>query len=346
MKKLEKNIISLVNLSGAPGNEGEVLREIEKLISGKCDSCATDSIGNLIAVITPLKKRGEREKIMFCAHTDEAGFMVKDIDNEGKCSIAFLGIPGAEVLSSRRVTISGKEEKITGVASCKPIHMQSRDERGKAVPADKVYIDTGCLTKDEALKYFAPGDFGTFDSKVTYLNKSRICGKALDSRACVAALIEIINGIDRKTLKNELYFVFTSRSKIGLLGARVAAQRIMPDKAIVLEGIESTDLSGAEDWQKTCIVGKGAVISYIDGGTVYNRGLVDEAIKHAEDNKIPYQIKRNAAGYGESVIIHKSVGGIKTVTVSLPVRYMNTANEITDINDVEAMTAIAARYAE
>ena len=71
----------LTQLWGVSGYEKEVRRYIEKEAAPYADEMLTDAMGNLI-----VKKNGtggpDSKKIMYAAHMDEIGFMVKTIEAE------------------------------------------------------------------------------------------------------------------------------------------------------------------------------------------------------------------------------------------------------------------------
>ena len=72
----EKLLETLTQLWGVAGFEKEVRRFIEKEAASYADEIITDAMGNLIVY-----KKGTggatARKIMFAAHMDEIGFMIK-----------------------------------------------------------------------------------------------------------------------------------------------------------------------------------------------------------------------------------------------------------------------------
>lgn len=51
---------------------------IGELAAPYCDECFTDTLGNVIC-----HKKGEGERVLFCAHMDVIGFMVNYADKRG-----------------------------------------------------------------------------------------------------------------------------------------------------------------------------------------------------------------------------------------------------------------------
>lgn len=53
------------------------------------------------------------------------------------------------------------------------------------------------------------------------------------------------------------------------------------------------------------------MISYMDGGTIYDRGLFEDLRRLAEDNGIPWQTKEYIAGGNDARTIQRSRAGVR-----------------------------------
>lgn len=100
--------------------------------------------------------------------------------------------------------------------------------------------------------------------KVLFLGKNKIAGKALDNRACVFMLIQLL-----KLLKNDndipdIYAVFTSQEEVGCRGAKTSAYNINPDIAIALDLSIANDLPGTPEHKIISEIDKGPVIKVMD----------------------------------------------------------------------------------
>ncbi len=337
-----KELLKTLSMECAPsGREKAVAALIEREIAPYCDSLTYDKIGNMIAVIKPRKKC---ERVMICAHMDEVGFMVRSIDSDGRAHIVCLGNVETRTLSGRRVRFL---DGTVGVVSTKPIHVMSANEEERPTYEDRIYIELGAKNRSEAEKIVKIGDFGTFEPKFKPLAGDTVAGKAVGGRACVCALIGLIKEAyaakKAKTLKKECYFVFSVKREIvkKMFAVETAAFNIRPDTALVLDTTPVCDyLDREKEWELGAVCGEGLVLAPADIKTVYNRQMFASAAMLCEREAIAYQHPRTAAGDGnESGTIHKSVGGIRTLSVELPTRNLHTGAEIIKYRDLDAVSA-------
>ena len=329
-------IRSLSLAFGPSGCEDEVRELIKKELSSTKAELFEDRMGNLYAHIR-LGNGGKR--LMVSSHMDEVGFMVSRICDDGYIKVDTVGGIDASVLSGRRVTLGNEEKRALGLISSKAVHHKDADERKKAVPIDKLYIDIGASSKEEAEAFVDIGDFGVFDSEFVLFGDRRVKSKALDDRMGCAAMIEVIRSLcaDAPGIDLDLYFCFTVREEIGLSGAEVAANRLLPDFAIVLETTAVGDIADTPDASRVAFLGKGGVISLMDRSTIYDRGLVDFLLATAQESEIKAQIKKYVSGGNDAGHIHKSGKGVKCAALSVPTRYLHSASCVASLDDYEAL---------
>ena len=329
-------IKALSDVSAPSGCEDRAAEFIIKQI-GKDAEAHVDRVGNVIAKIA---SNGGEGRTLFVSHMDEPGFVVKEVDGDGKVWMRFFGGVPSERMSGRRGVINGD---VSCVFSAKPIHALSADERTKPTPADKIYAEIGAKDKESADGKVKMGDYGTFAPSFGEIGKF-IKGKALGSRASCAALIETLRAA-KKSDKNhgELYFAFTTRGEVGNMGAEVASFVVDPDRAVIVDGIQAYDTPDVPAELKISSLGAGAVISGIDAKTVFSTELVSEALAAAEDGKIKYQYVVRQSQVGEGAAVQRSLGGCKCVGISIPTRYKKSASEMISPSDYDAVKAIISK---
>jgi endoglucanase len=136
------------------------------------------------------------------------------------------------------------------------------------------------------------------------------------------------------------------QEEIGTRGATTSAYTVKPDYAIVIETTTASDIPDTPENKKVCKVGKGAVVSFMDRGTVYSKELFDKAFEFAEKKGIRCQPKTLVAGGNDAGAIHKSRGGVKTLAVSVPCRYLHSPACVIKYSDVEESLGLIIAMAE
>ena len=326
----------LTQLRGVPGYEAPVREYIFEKIKDKCDEIYRDNIGNLIAVNRCGKENPK--KVMVCAHMDEVALFVTKITDEGFLKFDTLGGIDTSVLVSKKVLVGDKA--LNGVIGAKAIHLQKKGERGKGMEIEDLYIDIGAKDKKEAEKKVSLGDYATFDSAYTEFGNGFIKAKALDDRLGCAALLELAD----KCYDFDLYLVFTAQEETGLRGATVAAKRVNPDFAIVLETTACNDTFGYEEKDYSTICGGGVVLLFADMRTYYSKEILKDVESVAKKYNIPYQFKKTVSGGNDAGAIHLSCGGIKTITMSVATKYIHSPSSVISKKDFEAQKMLVQKY--
>ena len=125
---LRDTLAILSALHGISGMEDAVREYIIKEITPCCDSVEVNSTGSIIAF-----KKGKftpANKLMLCAHMDEVGLIITDVNVNGLLKFATVGGIDRRVLCGTPVLVG--DEKIPGVIGAKPIHLLKGDERSEA----------------------------------------------------------------------------------------------------------------------------------------------------------------------------------------------------------------------
>ncbi|MBQ9941325.1 MAG: M42 family peptidase [Clostridia bacterium] len=317
----------LCNASGVSGNDDEVKDIIINEIRNYCDRLYIDRVGNLIG----LKKgrKVSKNRIMICAHTDEVGLMITGILKDGTLTFEAVGGIDCRVLSAKRVMIG----KIPGIICSKPIHCKTAEERKIPVPTKNLVIDIGTESRKETQELVKIGDTATFRSEFIRLGENKIKAKALDDRLGCYIMCNIL----KKDLEYDTYFAFTQCEEVGCRGAVSAAMSIKPDIGIVLETTTAADIYGVSGDRTVCEQNGGAVVSIIDGSTIYDRTLYKVAVECAKKNNIKIQTKKYVSGGNDARSLQRTAGGAKVTAISLPCRYLHTPSCVGDMRDAEQM---------
>ena len=327
----------LCTANGISGDENSVRELILSEITPFADDIKTDNLGNIL-----VHKKGRQpaqKKLMLSAHMDEVGCMVTDITADGFLKFDEVGGIDRRVIFGKNVTVG--RQNINGVVGLKPIHLTKGDE-GAAIPEiSEMYIDIGATSKDDALRYVNYGDSINFTSEFTLTN-SKIRSKAIDDRFGCLVLIELI----KSELAYDMDFAFVVQEEVGLRGAKVAAYTINPEFAVVIETTTAADIPEIDGNKQVCSLGNGAVISFMDRRTIYDKEMVHLAFECAEKIGAKAQYKRAVAGGNDSGAIHLSRGGVRTLAVSLACRYLHSPNCVADKSDCEDILALVRELSQ
>ncbi len=315
----------LCDAHGVSGFEKGVHELIIKEIYDFSDEIYYDKVGNLIAF-----KRGKSsdKKILYSCHADEVGFVINHINDDGTLGFDAIGM-SSKVFCGKKVLIGKK--RIPGIIATKPVHLIPKDERGKESSADDMYIDIGA-TKEQALSLGVYADYAVFDTKYCDFGENKIIAKAIDDRFGCAALCSLV----KITPEYDSYFAFCIGEELGLRGSYSVANAIYPDLCINVEATTAGDIPGASGEEKTCSMGNGPVIPFMDGGTSYDRSLYKTAISLANEHTIPVQTKTKIAGGTDAASYQRTGGGIPTLGVALATRYIHSGACVADKGDIEA----------
>jgi endoglucanase len=144
----------------------------------------------------------------------------------------------------------------------------------------------------------------------------------------------------------QLYAVFAVQEEVGLRGARVAAFAVEPDMGIALEGTVCADIPGTDKEFQATRLGKGAALSIMDRGSIPDRAMLNQLVKIAEDEGIPYQFREATSGGNDAGVIQQAKAGCPVASVSVPCRYIHTPCSVMSMSDFEAARKLIIKFLE
>ena len=327
---------TLCRLNGVSGDEDQVRDYLRAQAAPWASSIRTDALGNLI-----VEKKGTRSdgpRLMLAAHMDEVGLIVTHVTDGGFLKFDFVGGVDRRVAIGKPVTLG--PERIPGIIGLKAIHLVSREEEKKAPKTDALYIDIGAKDKESALTLVQPGVYGSFVGEPEELGVGLLKAKAIDDRIGCAILLDLL----KEDLPMDVTFVFTAQEEVGTRGAFGAAFSVVPDIALILETTTAADLPGVDEHRRVCAPGKGPVISYMDGGTIYDRPLFELLRRLAEEHRIPWQTKEYIAGGNDARSVQRSRAGVRVAAISAAVRYLHAPASVGSAADFQNMRALTMHF--
>lgn len=327
---------TLCALPGVSSREDLVRDYIRKRVEPYADEIRTDALGNLIVFKRGVKPTGNR--LMLCAHMDEVGLMVKSVTDEGCLKFGCVGGIDRRVLLGKRVSVG--ERGIPGVIGLKAIHLTTAEERKKVPKLTDLYIDIGAKDREEALAQVELGDVCTFVSDVVEFGDGMLKAKAIDDRVGCAVMVKLLE----EELPMDCTFAFTVMEEVGTRGAFGAAFSVTPETALVLEGTTAADIPTLEPERQVCWPGKGPVLSWMDGGAIYDRELFELLRALAEDNGLPWQMKHYLSGGTDAKAVQRTKAGVRVAGISAAVRYLHAPSSVCSLDDARQMLALARLF--
>jgi putative aminopeptidase FrvX len=225
---------------------------------------------------------------------------------------------------------------VKGVFGWPAIHLR---EAGKEeTPSMKnIFIDVGAKNKKEVQKLGI--DIGcviTYEDEFMVLNENFFVGRALDNRIGGFMIAEVARLLseNKKKLPFGLYIVNAVQEEVGLRGATMIAESIRPNVAIVTDVSHDTSTPGINKHvEGDYKLGDGPIVTFAP--SVHNK-LLHFVMDVAEKKKINLQREAASRATGtDTDAFSISAGGIPSVLVSLPLRYMHTTVEMVHKRDVE-----------
>lgn len=332
---LKEVIKSLADASGVSGDETEAAKLALGYLKEFTDDCYIKNncvFGNF----------GKREKgkphILLDAHIDQIGFVVTFITDDGFIKIANCGGIDRRLLLAQQVKILGKKE-VYGVICSIPPHLEKKSDEGKVPEYSDICIDVG-MTKEEAEKVISQGDKIVFLQKCQDMQGDRISGAALDDRCGVACLLRAAEMLKNEMLNCSYTIMFSSQEEVGERGAKIGVYDVDPDIAIAVD--VSFALTPDDSELKCGKMGKGTMIGF---APTLDRELSNRMKEVAAKNELPYQIEVMNDETGTNADrFSVNAGGVKAVTLSIPLKYMHTPVEVISVSDVETTAKLIAAY--
>lgn len=333
----------LSEASGVPGREERVRAILEKELKGLADSVTTDPLGNLIAIKQP--KGRHMNRVLIACHMDEIGFYVRHVDDKGFVRVHNAGGFDARNLLARRVLVQASSgEDLVGLMNPggRPIHIAKEEDKKKIPEISEFLIDL-CLPPEEVKKKVRIGDPVTLIQEFSEVGQC-VSGKCLDNR--VAAFVAIEAMRKAKAIKFEVILACTVQEEVGCRGAGVAAYTAEPDLAIAIDTTLCVDTPGVPEEERVTRQGDGVALTIMDSLTISDRKLIDDFEEVARRKKIPYQLSILPKGGTDAGPMQRSRGGYRTMTLSIPTRYIHTVTETIHKKDLQAAIDLLAAWLE
>jgi len=334
---LKDHLKALTEAHAPSGHEAPVREIVRAAWKPYVSTFEQDKLGSLIGIVQGRQRSTPRRKIMLAAHMDEIGLMVREVI-DGFVFVHRISGVDNRIMPAQPVIVHGRQP-LPGVVATIPPHLLS-DEAAKRYPNfDELIIDVG-LPADEVAALVRTGDLITIDAPLLELMGRRVAGKAMDDRACVAAVTVCLEHLSRMTPLWDVYAAATVQEETGLYGATTAANLIQPDIAIALDVgfAKQPGIDGDESFD----MGSGPSLGT---GPNFHEKLNERLRQTARYHEIKFNDEPLPGASGtDAWAIQVAQQGIPTALFSLPIRNMHSPVETVDLADIERIGRLLAHF--
>jgi len=334
---------SLLTTPGPSGYEGAAATVFREACAPLASEVATDANGSTVA---RLAGTGAGPSVAVMGHIDEIGLIVSHIDDKG--FLWFLSIGGwdPQILVGQRVDVITRNGVIPGVAGRKPIHLLDEDERKRVPKLKDLHIDIGARDGDEARAMAAVGDVAVISAEPVELPNGRVVSRSMDNRIGCFVAYEALRLLaeDGPPGAGDFYAIAVNHEETNFQGAITTAYAVEPDVALVIDVTHETGAPGVDEKENgRHPYGSGPAV--VRGATLSPR-VFDGLLAAAEAEGIPYTVEATGRATGtDADAVVKSRAGIATGSLGVPCRYMHSAVEMVQLDDVLATARLCAAFA-
>lgn len=314
----------------------------KKWLGNKMD-VHTDVMGNIHTVI--LAKEGRKGKVLnfgIVAHMDTIAIQITNILPNGMLQFRSIGLQ-PHTLLGQPMKVLTNNGVISGVVGFDPT---SQYGQPKGLVFDDLWLDIGAKSCDDARQLVEVGNLAVLEPRFEEMENNYLCGTGIDDKIGLFVLNECVMWFAEHRVPVNLYFIGTVQEELGLRGANTAIANLPLDACIVIDVDYATDTPASHENQMGSLtLGKGVgLYAKADNNPVLRRIAKEVANKH----QIPYQISLGRFTYGgtDASPLQIQNGGIATLNVNIPCRYMHSPIEMCHKKDVESAIRLIIELVE
>ncbi|MFW5949858.1 MAG: M20/M25/M40 family metallo-hydrolase [archaeon] len=308
-------------------------------VSEFADSVRTDEYGNAVAI-----SEGDGDlEVAIAGHADEIGFMVRDVTDDGFLRLTRIGGSDRTVTRGQHVTVHTSNGPIEGVVGQVAIHLRDKNDEGLSDVSEQ-HVDIGVEDEAAASDLVEIGDPVTFSSEMASLAGSRFAARGMDNRVGIWTAGEALRRASDADGSPTVYAVSTVQEEVGLSGAKMVGFDLEPDAIVAVDVTHATDSPDVPGKRTTGVkLGAGPVVAR---GSANHPKLVEAVRNVAQAESIDVQLQATGIRTGtDADAFYTQRGGIPSVNVGLPNRYMHTPVEVIDAEDLEAAADLLGAFA-
>lgn len=349
LEGIVKSLETLNNIAAVTGHEDDIRNHIQQVAAPYATSITEDQMGNLI-----VHRKGAPGglKIMISVHMDEIGYVVRSIDQHGYLHLYPLGGMPEGIGPGQWIIVHTEKGPVKGATG-----IQSPHSPTTGTPS--LFADVGAENKHQAMAMgIKIGDPVNINQGFSRLNNDRVLGRCMDNRAGCAILLAVLKllaenhsnanaGADSKpnSPRADIYAVFSSTEEHGMhpgippaqvhgaRGAFLAAQKIKPHFAIVVDTMIANDFPGIAEPDQVIKLGQGVALRLVDDMSIMRPRVRKLARTVAQKHNINYQEGISRSFTDASVI---QLTGAAVCTLGIPMRYIHSPGQVASMADIES----------
>lgn len=334
--KSKKFLFNYMDSFSPVGEESEGQKVWTDYIAPFVDDVQIDPYGTAYCLI---KSESENPlTVVLEAHADEICWMVNMIDPDGMLRVKRNGGSDNMIAASKTVVVRTHDGKYhRGVFGSPAVHTRE-NYTVKGPEQHELWVDLGLNRKEVDALGIEVGNMVIFDDKFSQIG-NYWTGKSLDNKIGGYIIAEVARKLKKGNIKlpYNLYIVNSVQEEVGLHGAKMIAQRLKPDLALVHDVCHNTGTPGIVNTKEgNHKGGEGPVLEY----SPQNHRKVIKKIKSvASANNITTQASIGSFG-NDTMGFFLANGGTPTAIISTALKYMHTCVEMAHVTDVENVTKL------
>ncbi len=329
----------LLSVSTPSGFEAAGQRRFLEYVETYADETHVDAYGNAVAISNG---RADTPSIAVAGHGDEIGMMVRDITDDGFLKLTSIGGSDRTVTRGQHVTVHTADGPVGGVIGQVAIHLRDPAE-DEYDDIEEQHVDIGVEDGEAARERVEIGDPITLSTRVTDLAGDRVAARGMDNSVGIWTAAEAFRRAVESDPEATVYAISTVQEEVGLKGAQMVGFDIEPDAVVAVDVTHATDQPEASGNKGSSIeLGSGPVIPR---GSANHPALVDAVRSVSSENRIDVQLSATGTGTGtDADAFYTAAGGIPSLSLGIPNRYMHTPVEVIDLEDLNTAAELLAAF--
>jgi endoglucanase len=315
-----------------------------KAFRAACEALGADVRGDTVGSTVATLAGGDGPSVAVMGHIDEIGLIVSHIDDNGFLWFLQVGGWDPQILVGQRVDVMTRDGVIPGVCGRKPIHLLSEDERKKVPKLKDLHIDIGAKDGEEARSLVRIGDVAVIRAEPVEFPNGRLVSRSVDNRVgCFVAYETLRLLAEGDAPPGAFHAVAVEHEETDFQGAITTSFSLQPDVVVVIDVTHETGAPGVDEKENgKHLFGSGPAI--VRGSTLSPR-VFELLVETAEAEGIPYTVEATGRATGtDADATVWSRGGIPTASIGVPARYMHSACEMVEVEDVLATARLCAAF--